>query len=149
MESLLLGVLGGVCGLLLSIWGVRAFVLSLPANLGIPYWMDFAIDYTVVGYLALICIATSVLFGLAPALQVSKVDLNRSLKEGSRGSGGGRARYLSRTLVVGELAAPSGYRSASACRSSTVMVRRSTSARPETDDVSIGYFSRGMRATAP
>ena len=104
MESLLLGVLGGVCGLLLSIWGVRAFVLSLPANLGIPYWMDFAIDYTVVGYLALICIATSVLFGLAPAMHVSKVDLNRSLKEGSRGSGGGRARYLSRTLVVGELA---------------------------------------------
>jgi predicted permease len=103
MESLLLGVLGGVGGLLLSLWGVRAFVLSLPANLGIPYWMDFAIDYTVVGYLALICIATSVLFGLAPALHASKAEPNRSLKEGSRGSGGGRARYLSRALVIGEL----------------------------------------------
>jgi predicted permease len=103
VESLLLGVLGGLLGLLLSTWGVRAFVAALPANMGIPYWMDFSIDYAVVAYLALICVATSILFGIAPALHVTKVDLTRSLKEGSRGSGGGRARFLSRILVVGEL----------------------------------------------
>ncbi|MBI4478972.1 MAG: ABC transporter permease [Acidobacteria bacterium] len=105
VESLLLGILGGVGGLLLSIWGVRAFLLALPSEVTrtIPYWMDFSMDYTVVGYLALICVATSILFGIAPALHATRVDLSRSLKEGSRGSGGGRARYLSRILVVGEV----------------------------------------------
>ena len=57
------------------------------------------------GYFALICVATGIVFGLAPALQVSKTNLNDLMKEGGRGqSGGARARWLTSSLVVGELA---------------------------------------------
>jgi putative ABC transport system permease protein len=66
--------------------------------------LDFSLDYTVFAYLAGICIATGFLFGLTPALQLSKVDLSSTLKEGTRGSGGTHARLLSRGLVVAELA---------------------------------------------
>ncbi len=62
-------------------------------------------DWTVIGYLAAICVVTGVLFGLAPALQVSRTSVNEVLKEGGRGnSGGRRARWMSGTLVVIEIA---------------------------------------------
>jgi len=104
IESVLLGILGGVVGLLFSIWGVRMFDLAV-ADVGKPYWIKFTMDFAVFGYLAAICLTTGLLFGLAPALHMSKVDINKTLKEGTRGSGGSsRAKYLSGTLVVGELA---------------------------------------------
>ena len=62
-------------------------------------------DATVFAYLAAVCLATGVLFGLAPALQVSKTNLNEILKEGGRGNAGGRrARWLTSSMVVAELA---------------------------------------------
>ena len=104
VESVMMGVLGGALGLLLSIWGVRMFGLAV-ADVNKPYWIRFTMDYAVFGYLAAISIGTGILFGLAPALQTSKVDINETLKEGSRGtSGGSRARFLSAVLVVGQLA---------------------------------------------
>jgi predicted permease len=104
VESVMLGLLGGALGLLFSIWGVRMFALAV-ADVGKPYWIKFVMDYSVFGYLAVISVATGILFGLAPALHMSKVDINETLKEGGRGtSGGSRARYLSAVLVVGELA---------------------------------------------
>jgi putative ABC transport system permease protein len=104
IESVLLGILGGVVGLLFSIWGVKMFDLAV-ADVGKPYWIKFTMDFAVFGYLAAVCLTTGLLFGLAPALHMSKVDINRTLKEGTRGSGGSsRMKYLSGTLVVGELA---------------------------------------------
>ncbi len=104
IESVLLGILGGVVGLLFSIWGVKMFDLAV-ANVGKPYWIKFTMDFAVFGYLAAICLTTGLLFGMAPALHMSKVDINATLKEGTRGSGGSsRVKYLSGTLVVGELA---------------------------------------------
>jgi predicted permease len=104
IESVLLGLLGGLVGLMLSLWGVRMFDLAV-ADVGKPYWIKFTMDYAVFGYLTAICLTTGLLFGLAPALHMSKVDINRTLKEGTRGSGGSsRVKYLSGTLVVGELA---------------------------------------------
>jgi len=104
IESVLLGILGGVVGLLFSIWGVKMFELAV-ADVGKPYWIKFTMDFAVFGYLAAICLTTGLLFGLAPALHMSKVDINATLKEGTRGSGGSsRVKYLSGTLVVGELA---------------------------------------------
>ncbi|MBI1788197.1 MAG: ABC transporter permease [Acidobacteria bacterium] len=104
MESILLGLLGGALGLLLAIWGVKMFSLAV-AGVGKPYWIDFSMDYRVFAYLAVICLATGVLFGLAPALRASRLDLSESLKEGGRGhSGGGRTKYLTGFLVVSELA---------------------------------------------
>ena len=84
--------------------GVRLFDAAV-AGSGKPYWVIFTMDYTVFGFLAAICVVTGVLFGLAPALQVTKTNVNEVLKEGGRGNAGGRrARWLTGTMVVLELA---------------------------------------------
>jgi putative ABC transport system permease protein len=101
VESSLLSVLGGIAGFFISLWGIRLFRAALPP--GVPYWMDFSMDYRGFAYLAAICVATTVLFGLTPALYITRADLSGTLKEGTRGSGGAHARLLSRGLVVAEL----------------------------------------------
>ncbi|MBS1824625.1 MAG: ABC transporter permease [Acidobacteria bacterium] len=98
-ESVLLSLAGGSIGLALSYWGVAAFSKAVE-NVGKPYWIDFSMDYVVFLYFAVVSIAAGVLFGIAPAWQSSKVDLNTSLKDGTRTSGGLRAGYLSGALVV-------------------------------------------------
>jgi putative ABC transport system permease protein len=104
IESILLGIMGGVIGLALATIGVRLFDAAV-ADTGKPYWIKFTMDYTVYGYLAAICVLTGVLFGLAPALQVTRTNVNDVLKEGGRGNAGTRrARWLTGTMVVLELA---------------------------------------------
>jgi putative ABC transport system permease protein len=67
--------------------------------------MEFTMDGTVFAFIAAICLATGVLFGLAPALHVSKTDVNEVLKEGGRGGSGGlRVRRWTRTLIITEVA---------------------------------------------
>ncbi len=103
IESVLLACLGGVLGLSLTAIGVRLFDAAV-AGVGKPYWIVFNLDLAVFGYFAAICLATGIVFGLAPALQVSKTNLNDLMKEGGRGqSGGARARWLTSGLVVAEL----------------------------------------------
>ena len=104
VESVLLGTIGGVLGLGIAMFGVRAFDAAV-ADSGKPYWIKFTIDYTVVAFLAGICVLTGVLFGLAPALHVSRTNVHGVLKEGGRGNaGGGRVRWLTGTMVVVEVA---------------------------------------------
>ena len=104
VESVLLGCLGGVLGLLIAIVGVRLFDAAV-ADVGKPYWITFSMDYLVFGFLAAICVLTGILFGIVPALQISKTNVNDLLKEGGRGNAGSsRARWLSGTMVVIELA---------------------------------------------
>ena len=104
VESLVLAFIGGSLGLLLAYFGVRAFDAAV-SDPGKPYWIDFRVDYVVFGYVAAICALTAILFGLAPALHVSKTNNNEVLKEGGRGTTGNRrARWLSGTMVVTELA---------------------------------------------
>ncbi len=70
-----------------------------------PFWIEFRVDTVVLGYVAVICLVTAILFGLAPALHVSKGGANEVLKEGGRGTvGNRRARWMSGTMVVTELA---------------------------------------------
>jgi putative ABC transport system permease protein len=103
IESVMLACIGGVLGLALSAAGVRMFDAAT-ADVGKPYWIVFSLDWSVMGYLAAICLATGVIFGLAPALQVSKSNLTDLMKEGGRGTAGGaRARWLTSSLVVVEL----------------------------------------------
>jgi len=103
-ESVLLGVIGGVLGLIVALVGVRLFDAAV-ADVGKPYWIDFRIDWVVAAYLGAVCIATGIVFGLAPALQVSRTNVNEVLSDGSRGSTAGRrARWFSSTMVVAELA---------------------------------------------
>ena len=70
---------------------------------GAPYWLRFTIDYRVLMYVAAICVGTGVLFGLAPALQVSRENPQDTLKEGARGAAGNRraGRLGSIMVVVG------------------------------------------------
>jgi putative ABC transport system permease protein len=105
VESVVLGFLGGALGLLLAFVGVRLFDRAVSEEAGKPYWIQFTIDWTVVAYLGAICVLTGILFGLAPALQMTRTSVSEELKEGGRGtSGGRRAQWLSSTMVVVEIA---------------------------------------------
>jgi putative ABC transport system permease protein len=104
VESLLLSLLGGLCGLALAAVGVKLFDLAT-TDVGKPYWIQFTIDTRVLAFFASVCLGTGVVFGLAPALHASKTDLNEVLKDGGRGSSGGvRARRWTGALIVVELA---------------------------------------------
>jgi predicted permease len=104
VESVVLGTMGGAIGLGLATIGVRMFDAAV-ADSGKPYWIKFTMDYTVFGFLAGICVLTGILFGLAPALQVTRTNVNEVLKEGGRGNAGSaRARWMTGTMVVLELA---------------------------------------------
>jgi putative ABC transport system permease protein len=104
IESVLLSILAGLFGLALSVIGIRLFDAATQ-DAGKPYWMVFTMDGRVFAFFAVICLATGIIFGLAPALHVSKTDLNDVLKEGGRGNAGGiRARRWTSALMVIELA---------------------------------------------
>jgi putative ABC transport system permease protein len=103
VESVLLACIGGVLGLGLSVIGIRLFDAAV-ADVGKPYWIQFTFDARVFGFLAAIGLGTGVVFGLAPALHVSKTDINEVLKEGGRSGSGLRARRWTSVLIVAELA---------------------------------------------
>src|SRR5262249_30509083 len=105
VESLMLAIVAGVVGYLLSIVGVRLFDSMVTTEVGKPYWMNFTMDGTVLAVLVATCLATSIVFGLAPALHVSKTDVHDVLKDagGRSGSGGSRARRWTSALIVTEL----------------------------------------------
>ena len=104
LESVVLGFMGGAIGLLIALAAVPVFDAAVQ-DTGKPYWINFAVDYLIVGYVAAICVATGIVFGLAPALHVSRTNINDVLKEGGRGTAGrARTRWLTGTMVVVELA---------------------------------------------
>ncbi|HTG17441.1 MAG TPA: ABC transporter permease [Blastocatellia bacterium] len=97
-ESLLLALIGGALGLLLAFAGIKLLLSLNPPN--IPRLGEISVDGRVLGFTLLVSILTGVVFGLVPALQASRPDLNETLKEGSRGSTGGRGRQQVRGLIV-------------------------------------------------
>jgi putative ABC transport system permease protein len=102
-ESTLLAIGGGALGLLLARWSLRGLLALTPGNL--PRFGDITIDGRVLAFTLLVALATGLLFGLAPALQMVKMDLNDSLREaGSRATVGWRRGRLRNLLVVGEIA---------------------------------------------
>jgi putative ABC transport system permease protein len=104
VESVLLSIAAGLCGLALAAVGIKLFDLAT-ADVGKPYWIQFTMDARVFAFFAAVCLGTGVVFGLAPALHASKTDLNEVLKDGGRGSSGGvRARRWTGALIVVELA---------------------------------------------
>jgi predicted permease len=103
VESLLVALAAAVAGLGLAVLGIRWFD-SVTQDVGKPYWMEFTMDPMVFGFMVAVCVGTAVVFGLAPALYVSKTDVNAVLKEGTRGgSGGVRARRWAGALIMGEV----------------------------------------------
>jgi putative ABC transport system permease protein len=97
-ESLLLAGTGGLAGLVLAIWGVALLTRMLPVA-SMPRQQEIRLDQTAFLFTALITMFTGLLSGLAPALQLSRSDLNDDLKKGSRGSIGA-GRHRTRGLLV-------------------------------------------------
>ncbi|HEV2915215.1 MAG TPA: ABC transporter permease [Pyrinomonadaceae bacterium] len=97
-ESVLLALVGGGLGLLIAMWGVDLLVAASPAAL--PRVREIGLDARVLGFTAAVALLTGILFGLAPALQSSRLDLNESLKEGGRGSTESLRRNRVRSLLV-------------------------------------------------
>jgi putative ABC transport system permease protein len=102
-ESAMLALTAGALGLVLARWSMAAVVAAAPA--GLPRLGEVGIDGRVLLFALAVSIASSLVFGVAPALQASRVDLNQSLRQGGRGGalGGGGARLRS-VLVVAEIA---------------------------------------------
>jgi putative ABC transport system permease protein len=102
-ESVVLAFAAGVVGIIFAVWGDYALVQLAPAN--VPRLTETVIDGWVLGFTFVVSVASSILFGLAPAIQASRVDLNDSLKQGAAKSVvGGAAGYIRNGLVVAEIA---------------------------------------------
>jgi predicted permease len=103
VEAVLLSCLAGVLGLALSAFGVRWFDAQT-VDAGKPYWMVFEMDWRTSLFFVGVCLLTGIVFGLAPALHVSRTNVAETLKEGGRsGSGGIRARRWTSGLIVAQL----------------------------------------------
>jgi putative ABC transport system permease protein len=100
-ESVLLALVGGGLGLLLAIWGTDLLLALAPKDL--PRGQGVTLDGRVLAFTILITLLTGVVFGLVPALQASRPNLNETLKEGGRGPTGGHHRVRG-SLVITEVA---------------------------------------------
>jgi len=100
-ESMLLALAGGGLGLLLAAWGTKVALQHLPS--GLPRASEVGMDWKVLLFTAGMALLCGILFGLAPALRISKPNLQDTLKEGGRGSGGGKQRAQG-AFVIAEMA---------------------------------------------
>jgi putative ABC transport system permease protein len=102
-ESLLLGTIGGVIGLALAGWGVRALVAL--GGAGLPRAGEIGLNARVIAFTVLVTIVTGLIFGMAPALRASRTRLAATLRESGRGTtGGARQHRLRDVLVASEFA---------------------------------------------
>jgi putative ABC transport system permease protein len=104
-ESVIVALIGGALGILIGFWGVDALRAANPADAAkyAPGWYQLGINPTVLLFTLTLSVVSGIVFGLAPALQVSKPDLNSSLKEGTRGTTSTSHRLRS-SLIVFEVA---------------------------------------------
>ena len=101
-ESLLLATAGGTAGLLLAVWSLDALLRFAPEDL--VFFGKPSIDASVLGFTALVSIICAVIFGFAPMLASSKIDLHEVLKSGGRTAGTSGRGLMRRTLVAGQIA---------------------------------------------
>jgi putative ABC transport system permease protein len=104
-ESVLLSLVGGAAGLLVAYWGLHALVLVLPDQItALPFLKTLRIDASILAFSFGLSLLTGMIFGLAPALQSSRLDLNEVLKEGGRHTSGGTGHRLRSAFVMTEIA---------------------------------------------
>jgi putative ABC transport system permease protein len=97
-ESVLLSFIGGALGLVFAKWGVSLVLAAIPQTL--PRTENIGVNASVLLFAFGVSIAVGILFGLAPALKTSKIDLLASLKEGARGSTSAHHRAQSALVIV-------------------------------------------------
>jgi putative ABC transport system permease protein len=104
-ESSIVALIGGALGVLVAVWGIDALRAANPGDAAkfAPGWHQLGINLAVLVFTVALSLLSGLLFGLAPALEVSKPNLNDALKEGSRQSSG-RSHRLRSSLVVAEVA---------------------------------------------
>ncbi|MFY9609359.1 MAG: ABC transporter permease [Blastocatellia bacterium] len=102
IESVLLGIAGGGLGLLLASWGVELLIKFAPQDL--PRLAGVTIGGPVLGFTLALSALTGIVFGLAPAWQGTKTDLQEALKEGGRSVSDSRGGRLRNAFVVSEVA---------------------------------------------
>jgi putative ABC transport system permease protein len=104
-ESIILSLISGLVGVVLAGWATMLLVRFTPESAMLPRTAEIVVDGRVLGVTALLTLATGIFFGLAPALEASRTDLNTGLKSGSRGSTHDRRGKMFRNaLVVAEVA---------------------------------------------
>ena len=101
-ESLVLGVLSVPLGILLAVIGTRLIASGMPPD-QVPYYIRWEVDWRAVLYTIVVAAGTAVVFGLFPALQVSRGNLHETLKEGTRGNTVTKS-FLRSTLVIAQIA---------------------------------------------
>ena len=97
-ESVLLSLAGGALGVALAVWGVRLFVALGPRST--PGLAQAAVNFPVLCFTTILAVLTGIAFGLIPALNASKVDLNRPFKETSRAVTQGLSSRRMRALLI-------------------------------------------------
>jgi putative ABC transport system permease protein len=101
-ESMVLALLGGVAGIALASWGIAA--IGATSVQFLPRQHEIDMNPTVVAFTLALSIATGLLFGLAPALRLTRGPLHASLREGARGATGGSLARTRNALVLTEVA---------------------------------------------
>jgi putative ABC transport system permease protein len=102
-EGIVLALLGGFGGFLLAIWGLDAMRSLIPEGM-IPRADEISLDWRVMGFCFTASVVTGIVFGLAPARQLLRVDVNGALKEGASKLGAGARGRLRSALIVAEVA---------------------------------------------
>jgi predicted permease len=105
-ESLTLAALGGALGIAVAHWGIRALVGAVPQAMRVtmPFLDGLGLHWGMLGFTAAVSVATGVLFGLAPAMRMSKGNLQAAMQAGRRTSAGGEHQRARRILLVSEVA---------------------------------------------
>jgi putative ABC transport system permease protein len=102
-ESTMLALTGGAVGVLVAIWGLAAITKLLPGDF--PRLNEIHLDLRILGFTFAASVLTGILFGLAPALQISRADVQESIRETGRGTSGSRRQSRFRqALIAGEVA---------------------------------------------
>jgi putative ABC transport system permease protein len=101
-EAVIIALLSAPLGVVLAWGGLKLLDLGIPPD-SIPYFIHWALDTRSLAYTVGISVLTGLIFGLVPALQATRANLQDSLKEGARGSTGGRRAWLRNGLVVAEI----------------------------------------------
>ncbi|HEX2251637.1 MAG TPA: ABC transporter permease [Thermoanaerobaculia bacterium] len=133
-EALVLSLAGAALGVALAWGGVTAFNSAIAAT-DPPFWIDIRIALPELAFVVGLALLSSLLAGLAPALQASRVDVNEVLKDESRGSSGLRVGRFSKGLVVAEVALSCGLLVAAGLMIQSVVNLRSLDYGFASDDV--------------